>query len=214
MVSRETGKRPVSRRPVRGKACRKSRSVWTAMPRSSPSSAAGTSISGRFAMPSASRSWPVTARFASRARAIASSRRGRSSRGSRSLFRARRAVLSGDVTDMIEKITCAGDPRPAGVARDPRGQPGRPAALRRAGPLPEGPAARTSWSSASGPAGTGKTYLAVAMAVSALAEGADQEDRAGPAGRRGRRASRVPARATSRPRSTPISVRCSTRSTT
>ena len=45
-----------------------------------------------------------------------------------------------------------------------------------------------------GPAGTGKTYLAVATAVCVLATGADQENRAGAAGGRGRRAPGVLAR--------------------
>ena len=45
-----------------------------------------------------------------------------------------------------------------------------------------------------GPAGTGKTYLAVGMAVAALRQGQVKKHRAGPARGRGRRAARLPAR--------------------
>ncbi len=64
-----------------------------------------------------------------------------------------------------------------------------------------------------GPAGTGKTYLAVAMAVSLSAARPDQEDRAGTARGRGRRAPRVSCPGISRPRSTPTFGRCSMRFT-
>ena len=130
-----------------------------------------TSTSGRFATRWASRCWPGTARSASRETATASSRRGRSSRSSATLYRRRRTILSADVADLIEK-TPASRASPDGrrAARDSRGQPARPAALRRAGPLPEG-LLENELVFCVGPAGTGKTYLAVAMAVAALRKG-------------------------------------------
>ena len=45
-----------------------------------------------------------------------------------------------------------------------------------------------------GPAGTGKTYLAVGMAVNLLRQNAVKQDRPGPARGRGRRTARLPAR--------------------
>ena len=47
-----------------------------------------------------------------------------------------------------------------------------------------------------GPAGTGKTFLAVAAAVEALVRGPRAAHRARASGGRGRRAARLPARAT------------------
>src|SRR3954451_6678187 len=90
--------------------------------------------------------------------------------GLRSLFRARRTVLSGDVTDMIEKIIGAGDSPTAGVLEIREGN-------RVVRPRSEGQARylkalqQNELVFCVGPAGTGKTYLAVALAVSALRKG-------------------------------------------
>jgi phosphate starvation-inducible PhoH-like protein len=90
--------------------------------------------------------------------------------GLRSLFRARRAVHSGDVTDMIEKITRAGDSPTAGVLEIREGN-------RVVRPRSDGQARylkalqQNELVFCVGPAGTGKTYLAVALAVSALRKG-------------------------------------------
>ena len=65
-----------------------------------------------------------------------------------------------------------------------------------------------------GPAGTGKTYLAVAMAVSLLNAAPGQAHHPGPAGGRGRRAARASSPATSPPRSIRTCGRSTTRCTT
>jgi phosphate starvation-inducible PhoH-like protein len=90
--------------------------------------------------------------------------------GLRSLFRARRAVHSGDVTDMIEKFTSVGDSPTAGVLEIREGN-------RVVRPRSDGQARylkalqQNELVFCVGPAGTGKTYLAVALAVSALRKG-------------------------------------------
>ena len=65
-----------------------------------------------------------------------------------------------------------------------------------------------------GPAGTGKTYLAVAVAVHMLKHRAGQAADPGPPGRGGRARSWASCPATCRPRSTPTCARCSTPCTT
>ena len=65
-----------------------------------------------------------------------------------------------------------------------------------------------------GPAGTGKTFLAVAMAAAALSERQVQPDHPHPARGRGRASGSASCPATSRRRSIPICARSSTRSTT
>ena len=65
-----------------------------------------------------------------------------------------------------------------------------------------------------GPAGTGKTYLAVAAATAALTRREVARIILTRPGRRGRRAARASCPATSRPRSTPTCARCSTPCTT
>ena len=65
-----------------------------------------------------------------------------------------------------------------------------------------------------GPAGTGKTFLAVAMAAAALASRQVHPDHPHPARGRGGGEARLPARATSRPRSTRTCGRSSTPSST
>ena len=62
-----------------------------------------------------------------------------------------------------------------------------------------------------GPAGTGKTYLAVAAAVDALSTQAGKADRARAPGRRSRRESRISCRRSCRRRSIHIFARCMTR---
>jgi hypothetical protein len=65
-----------------------------------------------------------------------------------------------------------------------------------------------------GPAGTGKTYLAMAKAVAGAAGQAGQPDHPHPAGRRGGRAARASCPARSPTRSTPTCARSTTRCTT
>ena len=83
-------------------------------------------------------------------------------------------------------------PEPAPASRSAR-------ATASSGPGPtarrgtSGPCRRAPLVFCIGPAGTGKTYLAVAAAVDDAAAGGDQEDRPGPPGGRGRRAPRLPA---------------------
>ena len=62
-----------------------------------------------------------------------------------------------------------------------------------------------------GPAGTGKTYLAIAKAVEALEAGTGRADRAVAAGGRGRREPRLPARRHARTSSIPTCGPCTTR---
>ena len=90
--------------------------------------------------------------------------------GLRALHRSRRTILSSDVADLIEKTLHPEDPEPPGCSRFARATGwsgrvpmGRPAISR--------PCSRMSWFFCVGPAGTGKTYLAVALAVTALRKG-------------------------------------------
>src|SRR3954452_21958394 len=90
--------------------------------------------------------------------------------GLRSLSRARRTILSADVTDLIEKITGSGDAPAGGTLEIREGN-------RVVRPRSEGQASylkalqQNELVFCVGPAGTGKTYLAVALAVSALRKG-------------------------------------------
>jgi len=90
--------------------------------------------------------------------------------GLRSLFRARRTILSADVTDLIEKVTGSGDAAAGGTLEIREGN-------RVVRPRSDGQARylkslqQNELVFCVGPAGTGKTYLAVALAVSALRKG-------------------------------------------
>jgi len=90
--------------------------------------------------------------------------------GLRSLFRARRTILSADVTDLIEKITGSGDTAAGGTLEIREGN-------RVVRPRSDGQARylkalqQNELVFCVGPAGTGKTYLAVALAVSGLRKG-------------------------------------------
>ena len=119
----------------------------------------------------ASRCWPGTARFASRGKAVGSSRRGRVFEGLRSLYRTRRNVLAADVADLIDRtLHHSADADAEGVLEIREGN-------RVVRPRSEGQARYLkaliddALVFCVGPAGTGKTYLAVAMAVTGLRKG-------------------------------------------
>ena len=91
--------------------------------------------------------------------------------GLRSIFRARKAISSNDVSELIDVTLRSPRARSARRDRDSRRQP------RRSGLVPTGQARymkallENELVFCIGPAGTGKTYLAVAMAVSLLRRG-------------------------------------------
>ena len=123
--------------------------------------------------------------------------------------RSRRATSA----DLIETTLRADDPDRPGAVEIREGNRVGPAPVRRPGALPQGPA-RERAGLLRRPGRDGQDLPGRGHGRRGAAAGQDQEDRPGPAGRRGRRAPRVPARATSRPRSTRISARCSTPCTT
>jgi phosphate starvation-inducible PhoH-like protein len=90
--------------------------------------------------------------------------------GLRSLFRARRAILSADVADLIEKYASPGESSPSGAIEIREGN-------RVVRPRSDGQARylkalqQNELVFCVGPAGTGKTYLAVALAVNGLRKG-------------------------------------------
>jgi phosphate starvation-inducible PhoH-like protein len=90
--------------------------------------------------------------------------------GLRALFRARRHILSGDVSDLIQQVLQADEPASSRPLEIREG--GRTVRPRSAGQGRYLQALRDNeLVFCVGPAGTGKTYLAVAMAVAALRKG-------------------------------------------
>ena len=90
--------------------------------------------------------------------------------GLRSLYRVRRTVLSGDVAEIIDRIVRVDETLPAGIVEIREGN--RVVRPRTDGQNRYLQALRDSaLVFCTGPAGTGKTYLAVSMAVAALRQG-------------------------------------------
>ena len=118
----------------------------------------------------ASRFWPGTARFASREKAERVEQARQIFESLRSIYRLRRSVASADVTDIIEKtldVSPAGGPRPLEIREGNRVvRPRSDGQSRYLRALMDNELVFCV-----GPAGTGKTYIAVAMAVAALRKG-------------------------------------------
>ena len=109
--------------------------------------------------------------------------------GLRSIFRARKTIASSDVSELIDATLHTGEADQPDTLEIREGN--RSVRPRSAGQARYMKALfENELVFCIGPAGTGKTYLAVAMAVSLLASRPHQEDRPGSSGGRGRRAPR------------------------
>ena len=142
---------------------------------------------------------------------------GRSSSSSRELMKDGYAVASADVRLAAQLLARDGEAQPARLpaqVRDPRRQEDGRAAQPQPASLPRGRSQKNDMVFGIGPAGTGKTYLAVAQAVSLPDDQAGRTASSWPVRRSRRARSSASCPATCSRRSIPTCGRSTTRSTT